>query len=489
MSRPVEVLEACRRLLAPGGTVIVVDEKVAERFTVPGDEVERLMYGYSVFVCLANGLADPPSAGTGTVMRPDTVRALRGGGGFRRRRRSCRSSTRCSASTASIRSGEGPRRAGGPAAPGAGSLAACSEARLPPIRLDGRDAASRASARCSSCSGSSCSCGPRVSAPAERRRSGPPAPVAARRAPATTSAPPTPGRRPARRSRRRPAARRRSRPRSSSSARATSAAATGRPTRTRRRSSRPCRGSCSRSATTRTSTERRRYRDCFGPSWGRFKDRIELPVPGNHEYETADAAGYSRLLRRRGRPRRRDLVLRDIGAWHVVVLDSTCTGRGRLRRRTRRRSQWLRDDLAASDARCTLALFHHPRFSSGDHGTTTASRRSGTRCTRRARTSCSTATTTTTSGSRRRTRRAPPTRSAGSWSSSSGRAARTCASSTTRSPTAASGPRSRTASVELRLNQSGWRVGSSTRPTALVHRRGMPAAATDGARGTPRRPA
>ena len=63
MSRPVEVLESCRRLLAPGGTVIVVDEKVAERFTVPGDTIERLMYGYSVFVCLANGLAESPSAG------------------------------------------------------------------------------------------------------------------------------------------------------------------------------------------------------------------------------------------------------------------------------------------------------------------------------------------------------------------------------------------------------------------------------------------
>ena len=41
------------------------------------------MYGYSVFVCLANGLADSPSAGTGTVMRPDTVRRLRRGGRFR----------------------------------------------------------------------------------------------------------------------------------------------------------------------------------------------------------------------------------------------------------------------------------------------------------------------------------------------------------------------------------------------------------------------
>ncbi|HET7829753.1 MAG TPA: methyltransferase domain-containing protein [Candidatus Limnocylindrales bacterium] len=82
MARPVEVLESARRLLAPGGTVLVMDERVAEQFTVPGDEIERLMYGYSVFVCLANGLADPPSVGTGTVIRPDTVRRYAADAGF-----------------------------------------------------------------------------------------------------------------------------------------------------------------------------------------------------------------------------------------------------------------------------------------------------------------------------------------------------------------------------------------------------------------------
>ena len=82
MSRPVEVLEACRRLLAPAAPCIVMDEKVAERFTAPGDDIERLMYGYSVFVCLANGLAESPSAGTGTVMRPDTLRRYAADAGF-----------------------------------------------------------------------------------------------------------------------------------------------------------------------------------------------------------------------------------------------------------------------------------------------------------------------------------------------------------------------------------------------------------------------
>lgn len=74
MSRPVEVLRALRGLVAEGGAVIVMDERVADTFTAPGDEVERLMYTYSILCCLPVGLADSPSAGTGTVMRTDTLR-------------------------------------------------------------------------------------------------------------------------------------------------------------------------------------------------------------------------------------------------------------------------------------------------------------------------------------------------------------------------------------------------------------------------------
>jgi 2-polyprenyl-3-methyl-5-hydroxy-6-metoxy-1,4-benzoquinol methylase len=82
LARPVEVLTAVRHLLAPGGTAIVMDEKVAETFTAPGDEVERLMYAYSLFFCLANGLADRPSVGTGTVMRPALFREYATAAGF-----------------------------------------------------------------------------------------------------------------------------------------------------------------------------------------------------------------------------------------------------------------------------------------------------------------------------------------------------------------------------------------------------------------------
>jgi 2-polyprenyl-3-methyl-5-hydroxy-6-metoxy-1,4-benzoquinol methylase len=82
MSRPAEVLAAARRMLAPGGAVLIGDERVAETFTAPGDEADRLFYGYSVVACLANGLYEQPSVGTGTVMRPATLEAIAREAGF-----------------------------------------------------------------------------------------------------------------------------------------------------------------------------------------------------------------------------------------------------------------------------------------------------------------------------------------------------------------------------------------------------------------------
>jgi 2-polyprenyl-3-methyl-5-hydroxy-6-metoxy-1,4-benzoquinol methylase len=82
MSRPVEVLRALRSLAGEAGTVLVMDEKVADVFTAPGDEVERLMYAYSVLCCLPVGMAEQPSAATGTVMRTDTLRRYVDEAGF-----------------------------------------------------------------------------------------------------------------------------------------------------------------------------------------------------------------------------------------------------------------------------------------------------------------------------------------------------------------------------------------------------------------------
>jgi SAM-dependent methyltransferase len=82
MPRPVEVLSAVRRAVRPDGIVVVMDEAVGEEFTAPGNEVERLMYGFSLFVCLPDGMSSAPSAGTGTVMRPSTLRRYAREAGF-----------------------------------------------------------------------------------------------------------------------------------------------------------------------------------------------------------------------------------------------------------------------------------------------------------------------------------------------------------------------------------------------------------------------
>jgi 2-polyprenyl-3-methyl-5-hydroxy-6-metoxy-1,4-benzoquinol methylase len=82
MSRPREALAALQQALAPGGSVLVADEKVGEHFHAPADDIERLMYGWSVVHCLPVSLAETPSAAIGTVIREDTVRALASSAGF-----------------------------------------------------------------------------------------------------------------------------------------------------------------------------------------------------------------------------------------------------------------------------------------------------------------------------------------------------------------------------------------------------------------------
>ena len=82
MPQPVGVLAAMRRAVREGGPVIVMDEAVADRLVAPGDEVERLMYGFSLFCCLPDGLSHQPSVGTGTVMRPGILRRYAQQAGF-----------------------------------------------------------------------------------------------------------------------------------------------------------------------------------------------------------------------------------------------------------------------------------------------------------------------------------------------------------------------------------------------------------------------
>lgn len=79
---PVGVLSTMRRMVADDGHVVIMDERVGERFTGEPDDVERLMYGFSTLLCLPDGLSHQPSVGTGTVMRPDVLRDYARRAGF-----------------------------------------------------------------------------------------------------------------------------------------------------------------------------------------------------------------------------------------------------------------------------------------------------------------------------------------------------------------------------------------------------------------------
>jgi SAM-dependent methyltransferase len=80
--RPAEVLAALHQMLRDDGSVLLADERVADSFTAPGDEIERMMYGWSISHCLPAAMVDQPAEPTGTVLREPTVRELAERAGF-----------------------------------------------------------------------------------------------------------------------------------------------------------------------------------------------------------------------------------------------------------------------------------------------------------------------------------------------------------------------------------------------------------------------
>ena len=82
MANPVAVLASMRALAGTDGTVLIMDERVADSFDGPADDVERFMYGWSVTACLPNGRAEYPSAATGTVLRTPTLERYASEAGF-----------------------------------------------------------------------------------------------------------------------------------------------------------------------------------------------------------------------------------------------------------------------------------------------------------------------------------------------------------------------------------------------------------------------
>ncbi len=104
----------------------------------------------------------------------------------------------------------------------------------------------------------------------------------------------------------------------------------------------------------------------YAATWGRLKP-VTRPVPGNHDYGVAKASGYFGYFGAAAGDPSKGYYSYNMGAWHLVALNSNCDevggcGAGSPQER------WLKADLAAHPAACTLAYWHHPRFSSGPHG-------------------------------------------------------------------------------------------------------------------------
>jgi hypothetical protein len=105
---------------------------------------------------------------------------------------------------------------------------------------------------------------------------------------------------------------------------------------------------------------------CYEPSWGRYKDRTR-PASGNHDHHTKDAAGFAAYFGEAAGPFDKYYYSYDLGAWHLVVLNSDCWRVGGCESDDEQ-IEWLRQDIADHPTACTLAYFHRPPFSSGRYG-------------------------------------------------------------------------------------------------------------------------
>jgi Ca2+-binding RTX toxin-like protein len=108
------------------------------------------------------------------------------------------------------------------------------------------------------------------------------------------------------------------------------------------------------------------FQQSYAASWGRVK-AITHPAPGNHDYHVSDALGYYSYFGPSAGVPGRGYYSFDVGTWHLIALNSNCDEVGGCGDGSPQ-EQWLRKDLAASPSTCVLAYWHHPRFSSGEHG-------------------------------------------------------------------------------------------------------------------------
>jgi hypothetical protein len=108
------------------------------------------------------------------------------------------------------------------------------------------------------------------------------------------------------------------------------------------------------------------FMQSYDASFGRVMS-LTRPIPGNHEYQTQNAAGYYAYFGSRAGDPTKGYYSYDIGTWHIIALNSECAAIGGCGASSPQ-SVWLANDLAAHSNFCTLAYWHHPRFSSGEHG-------------------------------------------------------------------------------------------------------------------------
>ncbi len=105
------------------------------------------------------------------------------------------------------------------------------------------------------------------------------------------------------------------------------------------------------------------FASCYAPTWGRHTARTR-PSPGNHDYRSADGAPYFAYYGAGAGPPGVGYYSYNLGAWHIVSLNSAIDMKP-----GSPQERWLREDLAAAQAPCVLAYWHHARFSSGtEHG-------------------------------------------------------------------------------------------------------------------------
>ncbi len=104
------------------------------------------------------------------------------------------------------------------------------------------------------------------------------------------------------------------------------------------------------------------FERCYTPTWGRHRARTR-PSPGNHDYNTRGASGYFQYFGDTAGPLGLGYYSYDHGAWKIFSLNSMApadSGSAQF--------NWVAQELKATPAKCTLAYWHHPVFSSGHDG-------------------------------------------------------------------------------------------------------------------------